>query len=161
MDSHQLQQRSRPRLWVGGVLGVFAWEALNIDGPLAITGSRAVKWESTVFCCGDLPTILPHMWDGVYVSEDSFFLLHVHSCSVAPSDHICDELPESTASYWLLLKPIKPQENLGSMKASEIKCVVSLRWSVCTSRKSWSKIIHIKLGMPDVVLVILHSDLFY
>lgn len=35
--------------WVGSVLGVFAWETLNIDGPLAITGSRAVSGSPQCF----------------------------------------------------------------------------------------------------------------
>lgn len=46
---------------VGGVLGVFGWEALNIDGTTSYYWQSGSKWESTVFCCGgcDPSTCLP------------------------------------------------------------------------------------------------------
>lgn len=56
VDLHQLQQALLSATlvhvschWVGGVLGVFAWEALNIYGQLAITGSRAVSGSPQCF----------------------------------------------------------------------------------------------------------------
>lgn len=56
--------RSRPRLLPPSrrcVLGVFGWEALNIDGTTSYYWQSGSKWESTVFCCGgcDPSTCLP------------------------------------------------------------------------------------------------------
>lgn len=62
--------------WVGGMLGVFCWDALNIVSSVAITGSQAVSGSPQCWCSGHDPsTYLPLR----FTCRTGFMSIWIHS----------------------------------------------------------------------------------
>lgn len=105
VDSHLLFRVSC--LWVGGVLGVFAWEALNIDGPLSYYWQSGCKWESTVFLSRwPAARFTSHVGQSFVSARIHSFLGTAIVVSVAPNDPIRN----GERAIWAQRLPLAPSE---------------------------------------------------